>query len=89
MTYSRFLGMTAVAAMTMTGVLTAEPKAGFSSGVNGDSVRQRCEFYRTKALFGNRKARAGQISERERVNRWLRYKSCVGTRDYLMPAEFK
>ncbi|MGI9464960.1 MAG: hypothetical protein ACR2OM_13520 [Aestuariivirgaceae bacterium] len=86
---ARILGLAAAAAVLSTGFSTLEPAPGYAMGVNQDSTRQRCEFYRTKALFGNQKARAGEISQRHRVALWLRYKDCVGTKDYLVPAEFK
>lgn len=86
---TRTLGLAAASAVLITGFATTQPTPGFSMGVNQDSTRQRCEFYRTKALFGNRKARSGEISRKQRVALWLRYKHCVGSKSYLLPAEFK
>ena len=73
----------------VTGFSVIQPTPGSSGGVNDDSTRQRCEFYRTKALRGNQMAQAGQITQRQRAALWLRYRDCVGTRDYLVPLEFR
>ena len=86
----RTIGLATVATIFVTGFSTIQSATGLArGGINADAIRQKCEFYRTKALFGNRQARTGQISEGQRVALWLRYRDCVGSKDYLVPLEFK
>ncbi len=86
---ARTFGLASVMAILITVFSAIQPTPGFSAGVNGDAIRQKCEFYRSKALIGNRKARAGQITQNQRATLWLRYKNCVGSKDYLVPSEFR
>ena len=86
---ARSLCLAAATAVLMTGFTTVQPSTGYAGGVNDNATRQRCQFYHTRALIGNSKARTGEITQRQRTTRWLKFKDCVGTKDYRVPLEFK
>ena len=72
-------------------VLTLQPTAGHTIGVNTDVERQACVTLRSRAMRGNRQSSDGEISEAKRRALWIEYRDCLGGKDknYLLPEEFK